>query len=86
MDPSTSKKGENVYKFIVRCIVYSWKGVYDDEKKVGKSFMTNYAVLSVLSSFLFGLAIYLIFGLQALVVHSIMALGSIIYLEGINYI
>lgn len=30
MDPSTSKKGENVYRFIVRCITYSWLGVYND--------------------------------------------------------
>lgn len=29
-DPSTAKKGENVYEFIRRCIVGSWKGVYED--------------------------------------------------------
>ena len=29
-DPSTSKKGETVYQFIIRCVIYSWKGVYDD--------------------------------------------------------
>jgi alkane 1-monooxygenase len=29
-DPSTARKGETVYAFIVRCIVYSWKGVYED--------------------------------------------------------
>jgi hypothetical protein len=30
--------------------------------------------------------IYLIFGLQALVIHSLMASGAIFYLEAINYI
>lgn len=29
-DPSTSRKGENVYQFIKRCIVDSWIGVYND--------------------------------------------------------
>lgn len=86
MDPSTSKKGENVYKFIVRCITYSWLGVYNDEKKQGKTFFANYAVLSIFASLGFMLAIYCFYNLQALVLHSMMAFGSVIYLEAINYI
>jgi alkane 1-monooxygenase len=31
-DPSTARKGENIYLFIVRSIIYSWKGAYDDER------------------------------------------------------
>jgi hypothetical protein len=86
MDPSTSKKGENVYQFIVRCVVYSWKGVYDDEKILGKGFFSNCAVLSILGTLGYCFLVYLIFGLQALIIHSLMALGAIIYLEAINYI
>lgn len=85
-DPSTSLKGETVYQFIPRCIIDSWKGVYLMEKDKGKSLITNYAIVSVLSSAGFGLGVYLIFGLQALLFHSLMAVGSVVYLEGINYI
>lgn len=31
-------------------------------------------------------AIYCFYGMQALVLHSLMAFGSVIYLEAINYI
>lgn len=79
-DPSSALKGETVYKFIFRCIVYSWKGVYDDQKKLGKSFFCNYAVLSILGSITFMTIVYLVFGLKALVAHSMMAIGSVIYL------
>lgn len=85
-DPSSSVKGENVYGFIVRCIRDSWKGVYDEEKKLGKSFFTNYGVLSIVGSLCFMVLIYLLFGLKILIIHSMMAGGSVIYLEAINYI
>jgi alkane 1-monooxygenase len=85
-DPSSAKKNETVYSFIVRCIVYSWKGVYDDERKLGKTFLANYAVLSILGSCAFMSCVYLAFGLQALILHSVMAFGSVVYLEAINYI
>lgn len=48
--------------------------------------MKNYAIQSVLGSLTFAGLVYLIFGLQALVIHSLMAIGAIIYLEAINYI
>ena len=35
-DPSSAKKGENVFIFIKNCIIHSWIGVYQDEKKCGK--------------------------------------------------
>lgn len=85
-DPSTSLKGENVYEFVVRCIKYSWKGVYNDEQKLGKPFLQNYAILSILSSLVFAGLVYLVFGLQPMIVHSLVAFGSIFYLESINYI
>jgi alkane 1-monooxygenase len=86
VDPSSSPKNETVYAFLWRCIKYSWIGVYEDEKKVGKNIITNYAVLSILSTVAFALFVYLVFGMQCMIIHSVMAFGSIIYLEATNYI
>jgi alkane 1-monooxygenase len=86
LDPSSAPKGQNVYSFIYKCVVGSLKGVYDEEKKNGKGFFMNYAVWSVAGSLAFAGLIYLVFGLQALIVHSLTAFGAIIYLEAINYI
>lgn len=80
LDPSTSKKGENIYAFIVRCVINSWKGVYEDEKKLGKAFFMNYGVLSIVSTLVFGYGIQYFFGTQALVIHTFMVILSIIYL------
>jgi alkane 1-monooxygenase len=85
-DPSSSKKGENVYSFIKRCIIHSWIGVYQDEIKKGKKIYENTGILSIVGTVMFMSLVYLIFGLQPLIFHSIAAIGSIIYLEGINYI
>lgn len=86
LDHASATKGQNVYSFIYSCVVGSLKGVYEEEKKNGKRFFINYAVWSVGGSLTFAGLIYLIFGLQALIVHSLMAFGAIIYLEAINYI
>ena len=86
LDPSSAPKGQNVYSFIYSCVVNSLKGVYEDEKKNGKGFFNNCAVWSMASSLGFAGVVYFFFGLQALIVHSLMAFGSIIYLEAINYI
>lgn len=48
--------------------------------------MTNYAILSIVGSLAFMYLVYLCFGLQGMIINSIMAVGSVIYLEGINYI
>lgn len=85
-DPSTAKKGETVYAFIIRCIVYSWKGVYEDEVKIGKNLFGNTAVLSLISTAGFMFFVYTFFGFKCLILHSMMALGSVTYLEAINYI
>lgn len=60
--------------------------MYNDEKKLGKNFFTNYAVLSVLSSIAYISLIYLLFGLQPTIIHCLMAFMSVVYLEAINYI
>jgi alkane 1-monooxygenase len=85
-DPSTAKKGENIYLFILRSIIYSWKGAYDDEKALGKTVWTNYANLSLLGSIFMASGIYYFYGMQALVIHSLMVFGALVYLEAINYV
>jgi alkane 1-monooxygenase len=85
-DPSSARRGQNVYSFIYSCILNSLRGVYDDEKRAGKSFFANYAVLSVAGSVAFAAGLYLLFGLQAMILHSLMAIGAVVYLEAINYI
>jgi alkane 1-monooxygenase len=79
-DPSTARKGETVYQFIVRCISGSWRGVYEDERRAGKKIIENYAVLSLAASFLFVLGVLLVFGLKSMLVHLAIAAGAIIYL------
>ena len=85
-DPSTSLSGETVYQFIPRCVKDSWVNMYRMEKELGKSFYRNWAVLSIVGSSAFALFVYLQFGLQAVIIHSIMAFLCIAYVEGINYI
>ena len=79
-DPSTAKKGENIYLFIIRSIIYSWKRCYDDEKQSGKFFFINFANISLLGTILVTLGIYKFYGMQALVIHSLMVLGAVTYL------
>lgn len=85
-DPSTALKGETVYQFVVRCISGSWKGVYEDEKKAGKSFLKNDAVLSLIASIIFISGVYIIFGLKSTLIHLAIVGGAIFYLEAINYL
>ena len=56
------------------------------EEEQKKPFIANYAVLSVLSSILFTLLMFKIYGVQAGILFLIEAFGSIFYLEAINYI
>lgn len=72
--------------FIIRSIIYSWKGVYDDQKETGKPLYKNFAIISLLGTALVTSGIYYFFGMQALVIHSLMVLGSLVYLETINYV
>lgn len=60
--------------------------MYDDEKKLGKSFLTNYAILSLLGSACFMLLLYFVFGIKIVILHSMNALVGIIYLETVSYI
>ena len=48
--------------------------------------LTNYAVLSILGSLAFDIMLILCFGWKAFLLHFVCIIGSIIYLEAINYI
>lgn len=48
--------------------------------------MTNYAILSLVSSLAFSVLVYLVFGAKSLIIHLIIVAGAIIYLEAINYL
>ena len=85
-DPSTSLKGETVYQFIPRCVKDSWVNMYHIERRLGKKFYQNYAVLSIVGSVAFAGLVYAIWGLQACLIQTIMAFLCIAYVEGINYI
>ena len=85
-DPSTAPKGETVYQYIVRSVWTSLVGVYKMEQKRGTPLWKNAAVVSVSCTILFASAVYFIFGAKAAIIHSLMALGSICYLESTGYI
>jgi hypothetical protein len=56
------------------------------EKQEKKPFFANYAVLSAVASILFTILMFKIYGTQAGVLFIAEALGSIFYLEAINYV
>lgn len=60
--------------------------MYRDGQKVGRKWWGNHAVQSLLSTAVLMLAIYSVFGLLPLFVHTLIVAGAIIYLETINYI
>lgn len=56
------------------------------EKELGKPFYLNYSVLSVLGNILFLGLMFKIYGVQGGVCFLVMAIGSVIFLESINYV
>lgn len=85
-DPASADKGENLYRFFPATFFGSYKSVYNMEKEAGKSFFTNYLVLSIIAQTLFTMIMFAIFGLKGGIIFLISAFGSIFYLEAINYI
>lgn len=86
-DPASASKGMNVYQFFVRTLIGSWKSVYKMEKlEQKKPFYQNYAVLSLLCSIIFTSLIYKFYGLQGCILYLCESLGSIFYLEAVNFI
>lgn len=85
-DPASAEKGINVYKFMVRSFLGSYKSVYNMEQQAKKPIYMNCAVLSVLSAITFSGLIWRVYGTQAFVLYMATAFGAIAYLEAINYI
>lgn len=86
-DPASAGQGETLYQFLPKTFFGSYKSVYKMQKyEENKPFYLNYAVLSVAASIAFTMGVYCYFGTQATILFLVEALGSIIYLEAINYI
>lgn len=85
-DPASSPQYISVYQFFLSSLVGSWKSVYNMQKEEGKSFFTNYAILSIAWSVTFTSLIFLGFGAKATVFFLVQGLLSIFFLELINYV
>lgn len=86
LDPASAEKGISLYQFVPRSIKYSWLSAYNIEKAAGKPVYLNGAVLSIASSVMFVAAVWAAYGTQAMLAFLVYAVGSICYLENINYI
>ena len=64
----------------------SWLSAYNIEKTQGKPIYLNGAILSIVSSVLLIGMVWKFYGLPAAIMFTIYGLGSIFYLENINYI
>jgi len=85
-DDASADKGQNVYKFVYNSIINSWISVYREEQKIGKSFFKNYAILSIFESLIFDFLLVYFAGWKMFLIHLATVLGSVIYLEDINYV
>lgn len=79
-DPASAPKSMNLYSFLIKTYIGSFKSVYEMEVKEKKPFYQNYAVLSVVSSIMFTIAIFSYFGTFGGIMFLIEAYGSIFYL------
>ena len=61
-DPASASQGTDLYRFIWRSFTGSYKSVYKMEKEAGKSFFTNYSILSVLGAIAFTMLVYSVYG------------------------
>lgn len=91
-DPSSARKGEMIYLFYFRTIIYTyinaWKIANDETTKKGKPVFSIYnemLQLQILQIF-FIASIYLIFGLEGLGYFLLAAFKGILLLETVNYI
>ena len=85
-DPASASQGMTFYQFLPKTVLGSYKSVYNMQKEAGKPVFLNYSVLSIISAFAFTVGVFYIYGPQAIVIFLIVAIFSIVYLEGINYI
>lgn len=91
-DPSSARKGEMIYLFYFRTIVFTyinaWKIANEETKKKGKPAFSIYNEMLQLQllQIIFIASIYLVFDLQGLVYFLLAAFNGILLLETVNYI
>ncbi len=91
-DPATSRKGENLYFFWIRSVVFSYLGAWKLEakrlKKNGQSIISihNEMLVFQIIQVTYLMAIYMYFGSTALICAIAIAVVGFLLLETINYI
>ena len=91
IDPATAKRGENIYRFIIRAIVNeqkdAWKIFLSQNKKSKSSFLSlkNKMITGYLRSLLITLSAYIISGAEGMIIFLLCAFIAKSLLEVINY-
>ena len=85
-DPASAEQDITVLRFALRSIKGSWLSVYNMEIEEGKKVYENYAVLSILCSIACTGLVYFASGAAATIFFLVQGIGSIFFLEIINYI
>jgi alkane 1-monooxygenase len=85
-DPASAPQYMTAYRFFWRSFSGTFKSVYRMQEEKGKSIFLNYAVLSVVSSIVSTVLVYLSFGTGPMIFFLLQGLISIFLLETINYI
>jgi len=91
IDPATAKRGENIYRFIIRAIVNeqkdAWKIFLSQNKKGKSSFLSlkNKMITGYLRSLLITLLAYIISGAEGMIIFLLCAFIAKSLLEVINY-
>jgi len=91
-DPATSRKGENLYFFWIRSVIFSYLGAWKLEaKRLKKSGQSVYSIHNEMLIFqviqlVYLMGIYLFFGSMVLICAIAIAVVGFLLLETINYI
>ena len=91
-DPSSARKGENLYRFYVRTVVFgyisAWKIAADEQKKKGRSVLNfmNQMVQFQILQLIFLVMIFVLFGTFAGICFLAAATIGFLLLETVNYI
>ena len=86
LDPASAAKGVTLYSFVPKSVIGSWLSAFNIDKSRGKPLYLNGAVLSIVSSVFFVGLVWKFYGAVSTAAFIVYALGSIFYLENINYI
>lgn len=85
-DPASASKDQCIYWFVPKAYFSSYRSVFQMEEEAGKPLYLNYSVLSVLCNIFFVGLMFGLYGVQGGVCFLVMALGSVCFLEAINYV